>query len=234
MEEYQELGLSINESKVYETLIKFGKLGAIEVSTHSSVPYGKIYIILNKLINKGLVNVVPEKTKKFIPSNPESLIKLIEEKQKNLEKSKEKAIELKKFYEVKEKNPVEVGYGKAAFYKMEKEMPSAKKIFYNIKYTGEYRPEWERGHKEKIKKEIIPKELFRNDEATKENIKKWLKIHKKIRAIENHGVAMAIRDSAVLISLIKSNATLIIRDQAFTKLIKKMFESTYELAEEIK
>ena len=52
--------------------------------------------------------------------------------------------------------------------------------------------------------------------------------------MHNDGVAMAIRDRAVLVSLIKSNETLVIRDEAFIKIIKKMFECTYDAAEEIK
>ena len=69
MEDYSELGLTNNEGKVYESLVKFGKLSAGEVTKHSGTSYSKIYNILDSLINKGLVTVIPEKTKKFFPSN---------------------------------------------------------------------------------------------------------------------------------------------------------------------
>ena len=36
------------------------------------------YNVLDSLIAKGLVEVIPEKTKKFVPSSPEDLIKLID------------------------------------------------------------------------------------------------------------------------------------------------------------
>jgi len=46
----------------------------------SGVSYSKIYNVLDALIGKNLVKVIPEKSKKFIPSSPEALIELIEKK----------------------------------------------------------------------------------------------------------------------------------------------------------
>ena len=60
------LGLTDYEEKVYITLAKSGKSSAGEISRESNVPYGKIYVILEKLEAKNLVNIIPEKTKKFI------------------------------------------------------------------------------------------------------------------------------------------------------------------------
>ncbi|MFH1290235.1 MAG: helix-turn-helix domain-containing protein [Nanoarchaeota archaeon] len=97
MEEFKEFGLTQNESKVYSTLIKFGKLSAGETSAKSSVPYGRIYDVLDSLIDKGLVEVVPEKTKKFIPGDPKALEKLLKKRKENLERAEEKVKELKKF-----------------------------------------------------------------------------------------------------------------------------------------
>ena len=77
---YKELGLTENEGRVYETLVEFGKLGAGDVSSKSGVSYSKIYDILGSLVRKGLVELIPERTKRFAPGNPEALIKLIEKK----------------------------------------------------------------------------------------------------------------------------------------------------------
>src|SRR3989338_11617018 len=104
--EFSELGLTKNEGKVYEILIKFGKLSAAEVSKNSGVPYGRIYDVLGTLVHRGLVVVVPEKTKKFVPSDPANLLSFIEAKEKIISKAKERVKEMKKFYEIKTKNPV--------------------------------------------------------------------------------------------------------------------------------
>jgi len=122
MEEYEEFGLTKNESKVYEALVKFGKLGAGEISGKADVSYSKIYNVIGSLVNKGLVSVIPEKTKKFVPTDPEALVKLIEKKQEKLEKDRKKAKEMKQFYEVKEKNPVIMAFGRKGFYKIAREL----------------------------------------------------------------------------------------------------------------
>jgi HTH-type transcriptional regulator, sugar sensing transcriptional regulator len=235
IESYEELGLTKNESKAYDTLIKFGKSGAGEISRESGVSYSKIYNVLDSLISKGLVKIIPEKSKKFVPSSPEDLIRLIEEKQKRLEKAKEKANELQKFYEVKDKNPVIMGIGKAGFYKIVKEMKETDNYSYSIKYTSEYNPNFVESYKKSKKKRMESKTLARYNKETEKDVKKWLKIKKEMRKIENEGVAMSINDDDhVMISLIKSNITLLITDTPFAKLMKKMFLETYKTAEEIK
>jgi len=235
MEYYQELGLTENESKVYEKLVRLGKTGSGDLSRESGVSYSKIYNVLDSLINKGLVDVIPEKTKKFVPSDPEALVKLIEEKQKKLEQAKEKAREMKQFYDVKEKNPVSMGLGRKGFYKIVKQLDKTKDFSYSVKWTSEYRDDWYGSHKAKIEKGKDLKILTRYDDETKKDARKYLKINKNIRAFENEGVAMDIRDDEeVMIALIKSNVTLLVKDEPFAKIMKKMFLETYKNAEKIK
>jgi len=234
----ESLGLTQNESKIYETLVGQGKLSSTEISSKSGVPYGRIYQVLNSLIKKGLVTIIPDKTKKFVSTNPVSLIKYIERKEEFLKKAKEKAKQMKESYDVKEKNPVVVGFGKKAFYEINREMKNPKNYSYAIKYTSEFNPEWANNYKKETKIDI--KILTRADKETKENILDWSNYFKKInkknpmKKMENGGIAMSIiDDNEVMIGLIKSNATLLIRDECFTKIMKKMFEETYKTAEEI-
>ena len=235
MEEYQELGLTNNEGKVYEILVEFGKLGAGEISSQSGVSYSKIYNVLSSLINKGLVEIVPEKTKKFVPSSPDSLIKLIEKKQEKLEKVKEEVKEMKKFYEVKEKNPVVMEIGRKGFYKIVNELKKTEKYDYSIKWTSEYRPDWARQTAQKIKRKCDIRNLVRYDKETEKNVGKWLRINKNIRKFENEGIAFSvIDDEEIMISLIKANVTLLIKNVPFAKIMKKLFLDSYEKAEKIK
>jgi len=233
-ENYVELGLTKNEGNVYFALIKFGKLGSSDISRESGVSYSKIYNVLDSLINKGLVRVLPEKTKKFVPGDPESLIKLINDKQKKLEKAKEKANEMRQFYDVKEKNPVLMEVGKKGFYKIIKELGEVETFEYSVKWTSEYRPDWARNIAIRLKKGKDVKSLTRYDKETESDVKKYLKVNKNIKKLDNGGVAMDIRDNSVMISLIKSNVTLLIKDKPFIKIMKKMFNETYKNSEEIK
>src|SRR3989338_8763947 len=94
----KELGLSDYESRAFEATVKLGKASAIQISRLGRVSYGRIYEVLASLENKGLVKVVPEKTKKFIPADPENLNKLIEEKEKILSSLREDVKKLEQFY----------------------------------------------------------------------------------------------------------------------------------------
>ncbi len=234
-EDYEVLGLSKNESKVYQTLIEFGKLSSMETSSKSSVPYGKIYNVLNSLINKGLVKIIPEKNKRFVATNPEHLLDYIHKKQERLDKAKEIVKKLKRFYETKEKEAVTLGYGKKAFYKMIKEHRKPRKYDYSIRWTAEFNPEWVREVIKEKKKGVEFKALVRHDKETEKNVKDWTTIHKNIRKFDNEGVAISIiDDKEVLISLIKSNTVMLIKDLAFVKVMHQLFLETYKNAEEIK
>lgn len=233
--EFQELGLTGNEAKVYSTLIEHGKMSAGEVSSKSEVPYSRIYDVLDSLAHRGLVEVIPEKTKKYIPGNPDTFVKLLEEKENMIKKAKEKVKQLKQFYDVKEKNPVEMGLGVKSFYKIVSASKKADKYDYSVKWTSEFRPEWVESQKKKLRKGVDVKVLTRHDKETLDNVKKWLKINKNIKSIDNDGLAMSVvDDEEVMLGLIKSNVTLLIRNKPFAKIMKKLFLAYYNSAEEIK
>ncbi|MDP4039991.1 MAG: helix-turn-helix domain-containing protein [Candidatus Pacearchaeota archaeon] len=235
IEGYEELGLTKNESRAYETLVQFGALSAGDVSKRSGVPYSRIYDVLDSLVHKGIVSVVPEKTKKFVASNPENFFKLINEKEEKLKKIKEHIEKMKDFYEDTYKNPVEVVLGKRGFHKIVGEMPHSKKYSYTVKWSSEVRPEWIGDTERALKRGVDLKTLVRYDEETKKNVLSWLKVNKNYRKIENDGIAMSIIDGEqTMISLIKSNVTLLIKDKAFSKLMSKLFIETYKNSERIK
>jgi len=233
--EFQELGLTINEAKAYSILIQHGKLGASDISKFSQVPYSRIYDILASLEQKGFVKIVPENSKKFVPTNPDSFLGIIKKKQESLDNLKKSIDKIKEYYVHTEKNPVVLGYGKAAFHKLLKEQKETKKYDYSIKYTSEYRPEWVGSTERGIKSGKDLKSLVRYDSETKENIKKWLKTNKKIKKFDNEGIAISLKDDEeTLISLIKSNMTILIKDKPFAKIMRQLFLAAYKEAEEIK
>lgn len=235
MEELKELGLSTNESKVYTTLLEAGKMGAGEVAKFSGVSYSRIYEVLDSLEQKGLVKIVPEKTKKFVPASPKELLDIVKKKEENLVKIKDKIKKMEKLYSSKEVSPVVLGYGKKAFYKIVKDSKECKKYSYGIKWTSEFRHDWAGETERKLKRGNDIKVLTRYNSETKKNINEWLKINKNIRKISNDGIAMSVVDDAeVIITLINANTTLLIKDKAFAKIIKKMFLETYKNAEKIK
>ncbi len=79
----KKLGLTDYETKAYLALISSGSVGGNKLSEVSKVPQGKIYLILSKLIEKGLVSQVNSKPKIFKAIDPEISLKALINEQKN-------------------------------------------------------------------------------------------------------------------------------------------------------
>ena len=233
--DWKVLGLNRYESAVYGAIVKIGKGTASRIAKVSGVPYGRIYDVLDSLIAKNLIRVIPGKPRTYSIADPQIIEKIIKEREKEFEEVKKEIKKLKKIYENAPEEAVLVATGKRAWYELSRELRSPPRRFsYKIKYTAEYYPEWVREERQEIKKGINVKSLVRYDEETKENVKKWLKHTKSIRAYPNKGVAFWIADGFVLIALIKSNATVLIRDKAFVDMMKHLFEDAYKNSEAIK
>lgn len=229
----QNLGLSEYEEKAFRALVKLGKSSASRISREGEISYGKIYEVLASLERKGLVKIVPEKTKMFIPTDPQNLLNLIKIKEGELDKLKKEVNELKQIYESSEEEIIEIAEGKRNFYKILKQLKEPKKFKYTVKFTSEHQPEWERKDKKFIKRGIDVKSLVKYDKETEKNVKKWLKINKNIKQIKNSGVAMDLRDSEIFISLIKKNKALLIKDSNLSEIMGQLFLAAYEKAKNI-
>ncbi len=229
------LGLNKYEFQAYQSLIKLGKSSAPQISKVSNVPYGRIYDILSSLESKGYIKTITGKTKQFIASDPIEIIKLIRNKKKELENLEVEFGKLEQIYDTREEEPVIVVKGNRNFHRLLKEKPDAKKYRYTIKFNSMINPEWVQGYKNKLKKKVDIKNLVRFDETTKKNVMKWKDVLPEIKAIENEGVLMSlIDDHYVMIGLITSNCTVVIKNEALCKILKKMYLATYEKAEVIK
>lgn len=79
------MGLSLNESRVYEALLHLGEVNVNKISIKSKVHRRNVYDALNKLIEKGLASETFVKGEKlFKPINPERLKEIMEEKETEL------------------------------------------------------------------------------------------------------------------------------------------------------
>ena len=85
----EELGLTPSEVKVYLALLELGKASAGVVATRSRTTSSKIYEVLDKLMEKGLVSVIVESgVKKFTAADPSLLFSIVEEREEALNKQK--------------------------------------------------------------------------------------------------------------------------------------------------
>jgi predicted transcriptional regulator len=83
----QDLGLTPNEAKVYQTLIEEGESSAGEISTKGKIHRRNVYDTLERLIEKGLVFQILTKGENIYKAvDPAKFLELIKEKENKLKK----------------------------------------------------------------------------------------------------------------------------------------------------
>ncbi len=84
------LGLSNYEAKVYLALLRLGEATAQEISKESGIPYSRIHGVLNSLADKGLIEVILLRPKKYRLINPQLALNILADKLKRkIDTSKE-------------------------------------------------------------------------------------------------------------------------------------------------
>ncbi len=82
---FQQLGLSKNEARIYETLVTEGELSAGQISVKSRVHRRNVYDSIHRLVEKGLVFEILQGTENHYQAvDPNKLMEFIEEKQQLL------------------------------------------------------------------------------------------------------------------------------------------------------
>ncbi len=80
VEQLVELGLTLNEAKVYVALIELGTATPSDIATLSGVPVSKIYYILSELERKGIAESQQGKPKLYRAIEPSRALKILLEK----------------------------------------------------------------------------------------------------------------------------------------------------------
>lgn len=123
----RETGLTEGEIRVYKALIKIGKSSTGPIMKESKISSSKVYLILDKLIKKGLASyIIENNVKRFSPTNPDNIIHYLEKKKKNIEKTESKAKDL--VAEIK----IELGAHEREQARIYKGFPGLRTAFKNI------------------------------------------------------------------------------------------------------
>lgn len=78
---FQEIGLSLNESEIYEVLLRNGESSVSEISTLSKIHRRNVYDCLSRLQDRGLVFEIRLKREtKYQPVHPDRLLGILDEK----------------------------------------------------------------------------------------------------------------------------------------------------------
>lgn len=171
-----EIGLTQAEIKVYISLLNIGKSTTGPLIEESNVAASKIYLILKKLEEKGLVShTFQQKVKYFEPTDPTNLLRLIDEKQNALILQKEGVEKLlpdlqNRFGVTNIQEPVQVfsglrGVQAARERTLEVMKPGDSMWIVGISTTPYDRlePYFKDYHKRRIKKGIYCRYLYNND-----------------------------------------------------------------------
>lgn len=92
LEQLTKLGLSDKQSKVYIALLELGTSVVVEVAHKANVNRSTTYVILEELVNRGLVSISDDKAKRHYRAEPpERLIQMLEDQATNATKAVEVA-----------------------------------------------------------------------------------------------------------------------------------------------
>src|SRR3989338_4956714 len=91
-EVFKKMGFTEGETKVYLALLKLGETSITPIVKESKVSKSKIYDILEKLIEKGLVGYVTrDGTKQFTANDPKMIIEFLKKKEEEGEATRKEA-----------------------------------------------------------------------------------------------------------------------------------------------
>jgi len=109
----REIGFTEGEIKVYFALFDLGETTVGPISKKSRVTHAKVYPILDKLIEKGLVShVIKDGRKNFSANNPNTLLEYVDKKIRVLKQEKGKLKKIIPSLLLKQKNLEEVQYSR--------------------------------------------------------------------------------------------------------------------------
>lgn len=170
----REIGLTEGEVKVYLALLNIGSSTTGRIVKQSKVHSSKVYSILDRLIDKGLVSFIKQGKKTIYTANPPNTINsYLNKKESEIKELKESAQELiEKLSEKALKSPTEA----TVFLGMKGLRTASEKMYDKMKkgdvlyYLGipSYQPEeqhiyWEKDHGKRVRHGIKVKLLFNKD-----------------------------------------------------------------------
>ncbi|MFC1723701.1 TrmB family transcriptional regulator, partial [Nanoarchaeota archaeon] len=241
----EQIGLTKSEIAVYLTLLKLGQATAGPIVDKSKVTRSKIYDILERLKNKGLVShITKESTKYFSAADPSNLVTYLDTKENQIKKDKDSIKKLlpelllqQKMAETKKIAEVFIGIKgmENAFNTLAQEF-SFKHIWYSFGAgTGEnikqiqlfFTRLHQKRSKKKVKSKIIFNEssrsLFRSQERSRLVQAKYL-IHSTPTAINIY------KDYTVIAILSKEPITLLIKNQEAADSFMEYFNTMWKIA----
>lgn len=181
---FKGIGFSEYESKALSSLIKLKLATPKQISEYSLVPQNKLYQIIKKFQNMGIISLEPAETKKYKLINIQTFIKnKLKEKQDEFKQLKQSSKILEKLKEKNENFSFQVIIGqKAIMDKLSENNQNCKKEIIGVQRNWKYWAEGIRSMQSTIKKGVKVKLIGEINEENKERVEEWRKTGCKIKA----------------------------------------------------
>jgi sugar-specific transcriptional regulator TrmB len=120
-EQLKELGLTDNEIRIYLLLLEYGMMNPYEISQKLGLHRGYVYVALERMQEKEVVNVILKENKKYYQAtSPENLVELLKFKLESFQKIVPDLTKLMRLK--KEETRVELHKGKRVYRTLLKDM----------------------------------------------------------------------------------------------------------------
>ena len=242
----EKIGLTRNEIKVYIALLDLGESSVGGIIKKSGVASSKVYELLDKLMEKGLVSThIEANTKHFKAVNPLRIKEYIETKIKEF-KEEEKDLDnllpslVSRFESKKKETEVELFKGykgvRTAFYDMIRALKKGDEF---LVIGGGDTPSanentklfFEQMHKKRAEKGIILRIIF--SESRRKSYKLMRAFKHTIARFLPYGTPSTINiydDTTILLVMSPSPAAIRIKDKQITESYRRYFDQMWKLA----
>lgn len=246
-EQLSGIGLTKGEVRVYLALVELGTSTVGPIIDKSGVSSSKVYVILEKLIQKGLVSkAFKNKTNIFHPQDPSRLLDYLDQ-QKQVLQERTKSLTtvlpmLLASLSVHREAVVEMLYGKRGFMAIyEKELSKMKKgsTYYTIAdyaFGKEYAGFWIRYHEMRAEKKIharmvySPKNWHQPERFTLRKKRKYVSVRVLPERVPIPS-QVSIFDETVILSFFEGECiSIVVRSHPFFVSMKGYFEMLWEKA----
>lgn len=79
----KDIGLTVYESQAYLALVRYGELTAGNISEKTSIPYSKVYSVLDNLERKGWIEIKGGRPRLYYPKSPVEALRAEQLRQQN-------------------------------------------------------------------------------------------------------------------------------------------------------
>jgi HTH-type transcriptional regulator, sugar sensing transcriptional regulator len=240
----EEIGLTTGEAKVYLTLLKIGETTTGKIIDEAQISGGKVYVILEKLIKKGLVSfITKEKTKYFSAATPNKILEYLDEKEQTLQTKRKKfqaqipsLLALQDLSNKKYETRLYLGYYgiNTIIFDTLNSLSSKDEILImgiNLSRDEKYNLLWKNWHSARIKKNIPCKMLFSHKDSEFFSI--FAKMKKtEVRVLEGITPASVgiLKDQILLTTYGEEPSSLLIKHPEIVSSFKTFFNTLWKIA----